>query len=52
MKVTKLETWFDPVEMFRQIAPEGVSKQTVAEAAAAAGCPVLGHAVGSEDKSS
>jgi len=24
LRVTKLETWFDPLEMFRQIAPEGI----------------------------
>ncbi|KAI9146888.1 Pathogen-related protein [Paramyrothecium foliicola] len=43
MKVTKLETWFDPVEMFRQIAPDGPIKKDLAAAAAAAGCPVLSH---------
>ncbi|KAK8042664.1 hypothetical protein PG994_013147 [Apiospora phragmitis] len=43
-QVTKLETWFDPVEMFRQIAPEGsaLSQQSSAVlAGAAAGCPVM-----------
>jgi len=30
LRVTKLETWFDPMSMFRQIAPEGiVNKQIV-----------------------
>lgn len=24
LRVTKLETWFDPMDMFRQIAPEGI----------------------------
>jgi hypothetical protein len=34
LKVQKLETWFDPVEMFRQIAPDGVvSKEKVNEEA-------------------
>lgn len=40
-QVTKLETWFDPLEMFRQIAPEGIVNKEVAAAAAAAGCPVM-----------
>ncbi|KAK7956847.1 uncharacterized protein PG986_006069 [Apiospora aurea] len=43
-QVTKLETWFDPVEMFRQISPEGsaLSKHSSAAlAGAAAGCPVM-----------
>ncbi|KAK8011329.1 hypothetical protein PG990_010294 [Apiospora arundinis] len=53
-QVTKLETWFDPVEMFRQIAPEGsaLSKQSSAAlAGAAAGCPVMagGHGVSSDE---
>ncbi|ETS83304.1 hypothetical protein PFICI_05180 [Pestalotiopsis fici W106-1] len=42
-QITKLETWFDPVEMFRQVAPEGVVKKEMAAAAAAAGCPVMAH---------
>lgn len=25
VRVKKLETWFDPMDMFRQIAPEGVT---------------------------
>ena len=30
VRVKKLETWFDPVEMFRQIAPNGIiNKETV-----------------------
>ena len=30
VRVKKLETWFDPLEMFRQIAPNGiVDKKTV-----------------------
>jgi hypothetical protein len=34
LRVLKLETWFDPLEMFRQIAPEGkVEKLQVAAAA-------------------
>ncbi|KAI0132747.1 hypothetical protein BJ170DRAFT_700499 [Xylariales sp. AK1849] len=40
-QVTKLETWFDPVEMFRQISPQGVVKHEVVAAAAAAGCPIM-----------
>ncbi|KAK7927935.1 pathogen-related protein [Apiospora marii] len=53
-QVTKLETWFDPVEMFRQIAPEGsaLSQQSSAAlAGAAAGCPVMAgsHGVSSDD---
>ncbi|KAF7534952.1 hypothetical protein G7054_g5752 [Neopestalotiopsis clavispora] len=44
-QITKLETWFDPVEMFRQVAPEGVVKKEMAAAAAAAGCPVMAHQV-------
>ncbi|KAK8105959.1 hypothetical protein PG999_009318 [Apiospora kogelbergensis] len=52
-QVTKLETWFDPIEMFRQIAPEGsaLSKQSPAAlAGAAAGCPAMagGHGVSSD----
>ncbi|KAK6193364.1 hypothetical protein LQW54_012536 [Pestalotiopsis sp. IQ-011] len=43
-QITKLETWFDPVEMFRQVAPEGVVKKELMAAAAAAGCPVAHHA--------
>lgn len=32
LQVEKLETWFDPLEMFRQIAPHGiVNKQIVNE---------------------
>ncbi|KAH8198880.1 hypothetical protein TruAng_006933 [Truncatella angustata] len=52
-QVTKLETWFDPLEMFRQIAPEGVVRKEVVAAAAAAGCPVMAHqyASGDGDKS-
>lgn len=50
MKVTKLETWFDPVEMFRQIAPNGVNKKEIAAAAAAAGCPVMSRTVGLDDQ--
>jgi hypothetical protein len=43
MQVTKLETWFDPVEMFRQIAPEGAKNKeiTTESAAAAQGCPAM-----------
>ncbi|KAK7981886.1 hypothetical protein PG988_004124 [Apiospora saccharicola] len=53
-QVTKLETWFDPVEMFRQIAPEGsaLSQQSPAAlAGAAAGCPVMvgSHGVSSDE---
>lgn len=49
-QVTKLETWFDPVEMFRQIAPEGILRKDVAAAAAAAGCPIAGHSKVSDDE--
>lgn len=48
MQVTKLETWFDPVDMFRQISPEGVVKKEVVAAAVAQGCPVLGHQAAAE----
>jgi hypothetical protein len=51
-QVTKLETWFDPVEMFRQIAPEGIVKKEVAAAAAAAGCPVMAHQAAASNTSS
>ncbi|KAK6085798.1 Pathogen-related protein [Seiridium cupressi] len=40
-QITKLETWFDPVDMLRQIAPEGIVTKEVA--AAAARCPVMAH---------
>ncbi|KAK8079886.1 hypothetical protein PG997_007704 [Apiospora hydei] len=36
-QVTKLETWFDPVEMFRQIAPEGSALSQQSSAALAGG---------------
>lgn len=36
-KIQTLETWFDPMEMFRQINRENAS--SVAAAAAASGCP-------------
>ena len=42
-QVTKLETWFDPVEMFRQISPDGKVQREVIEAAVTQGCPVVGH---------
>jgi hypothetical protein len=33
LRVQKIETWFDPLEMFRQIAPNGkVEKEAVAVA--------------------
>jgi hypothetical protein len=48
-QITKLETWFDPLEMFRQIAPEGIVKKEIAAAAAAAGCPVMGHKNAADD---
>lgn len=52
LQVTKLETWFDPIEMFRQIAPEGIVRKDVAAAAAAAGCPVAGHSKAFKDETS
>jgi hypothetical protein len=47
MKVTKLETWFDPVEMFRQIPPNSTVKENIASQ----GCPVLHQrpSVGAEE---
>lgn len=39
-KVQSLETFFDPMEMFRQIDPDNAS--SVAAAASASGCPVVG----------
>lgn len=39
-KIQTLETWFDPMEMFRQINRENAS--AVATAAAASGCPFAG----------
>lgn len=47
-QVTKLETWFDPVEMFRQISPDGVVNKEMAAAAAAAGCPVMAAKLGAD----
>lgn len=41
-KVQTLETWFDPMEMFRQINRENAG--SVAAAAAASGCPFAGGA--------
>lgn len=48
-QVTKLETWFDPVEMFRQIAPSGSALSQ--QSSAAAGCPVMAgsHGVSSDE---
>jgi hypothetical protein len=40
-QVTKLKTWFDPIDMFRQILPDGVVNKEMAAAAAAAVCPVM-----------
>lgn len=40
VRVKKLETWFDPIEMFRQIAPNGiVNKETVQPDAAGVTAP-------------
>ncbi|KFA67362.1 hypothetical protein S40285_07032 [Stachybotrys chlorohalonatus IBT 40285] len=51
MQVTKLETWFDPVEMFRQISPDGVvKKESMESAAAAAGCPVFSQQASLPDR--
>ncbi|ORY63080.1 uncharacterized protein BCR38DRAFT_516032 [Pseudomassariella vexata] len=52
MQVKKLETWFDPVELFRQISPAGVVRKDLTEAAAAMGCPVTGYQVAEKDKAS
>jgi hypothetical protein len=31
VRLQSVETWFDPLEMFRQIAPEGVVKRETQE---------------------
>ncbi|KAH1304162.1 hypothetical protein KXX47_008368, partial [Aspergillus fumigatus] len=47
LQLEKIDVWFDPMDMFRQIAREekieGENKEGVDAAGAAAGCPVLGH---------
>ncbi|KAH1493697.1 hypothetical protein KXX16_005766 [Aspergillus fumigatus] len=47
LQLKKIDVWFDPMDMFRQIAREekieGENKEGVDAAGAAAGCPVLGH---------
>jgi hypothetical protein len=40
LRVQKLETWFDPMEMFRQIAPTGITQKVdKLEEATTAACP-------------
>lgn len=34
LRVTKLETWFDPMDMFRQIAPQGIVNKQIIDPAA------------------
>jgi hypothetical protein len=51
VRLRKVETWFDPMAMFRQVAPDGLAEKekgpdseetlTVADAGAA-GCPATG----------
>lgn len=31
MRLQSVETWFDPLEMFRQIAPNGIVNKTIAK---------------------
>jgi len=40
LRVQKLETWFDPMEMFRQIAPTGITQKVdKLDEATPAACP-------------
>lgn len=47
LQLEKIDVWFDPMEMFRQIAREektdgaGIEASNLAQSAG--GCPVLGH---------
>lgn len=47
LQLEKIDVWFDPMDMFRQIAREEKieceNKEGVDAAGAAAGCPVMGH---------
>lgn len=42
LQLQKIDVWFDPMDMFRQIAKEENGLKTDGLAAAAGGCPVLG----------
>jgi hypothetical protein len=41
LQLQKIDVWFDPMDMFRQIAKEEKEGVTADVSAAAAGCPVL-----------
>lgn len=41
LQLQKIDVWFDPMDMFRQIAKEENGLKTD-DVAAAAGCPVMG----------
>jgi hypothetical protein len=47
LQLEKIDVWFDPMDMFRQIAREekidGENRDAVDAVGAAAGCPVFGH---------
>ena len=46
IQLQSVETWFDPMEMFRQISPQGVVTRQAATAAGAFGSSGTGDGVG------
>jgi len=41
LRLKSVEVWFDPIEMFRQMAPDGLAKDGGGEKMAPAGCPFV-----------